>query len=123
MDLVLWIVQILLALAFLGAGFMHATRRDRATGRMAWMLAVPKPLLTTIGILEILGAIGLVAPWATGIATWLTPLAAIALVLVMVLAAGFHARRPGEMPSVAFNLVLGLVAAVVAVGRIDAFRL
>ena len=77
MDLVLWIVQILLALAFLGAGLTHATRRDRATGHMGWMLAVPKPLLTVIGILEILGAIGLVVPWATGIATWLTPLAAL----------------------------------------------
>ena len=48
--------------------------------------------------------------------------AAIALVALMVLAAGFHVRRPGEGTNVVFNLVLGLVAAFVAWGRIDALR-
>lgn len=120
MDVALWIAQILLALMFVGVGITHATRRDRATGRMAWMLAVPKPLLTTIGILEILGAVGLVLPWATGILPGLTPLAAIAVAVLMVLAAAFHARRPGEVPNIAFNAVLGLVAAFVAWGRFDA---
>ncbi len=123
MDLILWVVQIVLALAFLGAGVMHATGRDRATGGMAWMLAVAKSLLTTIGVLEILGAIGLVAPLAAGIATWLTPLAALALAVLMAFAAAFHARRSGELPNVAINLVLGLVAALVTWGRIDLLRL
>ena len=118
MNVVLWVAQVLLALVLVGVGVAHATRRDQATGQMAWMLAVPKPLLTTIGVLEILGAIGLVAAWATGILPWLTPLAAIAVVILMVLAAAFHARRPGEMPVLVFNVVLGLVAAFVAYGRI-----
>ena len=123
MDIILWIAQVVLAIAFVGAGLTHATRRDRATGQMAWMLAVPKPLLTTIGVLEILGAIGLVLPWATGIAPWLTPVAAIALAVLMVFAAVFHARRPGEVPNIVFNLVLGAVAVFIARGRIDALPL
>jgi hypothetical protein len=82
------------------------------------MLAVPKPLLTTIGILEILGAIGLVVPWATGILPWLTPLAAICVVVLMVLAVIFHARRPDEMSILVFDVVMGLVAAFIAYGRL-----
>jgi uncharacterized membrane protein len=121
-DTALWVCQLLLAIALLAVGLTHATRRDRAIGQMAWMLAVPKPLLTTIGVLEILGAIGLVVPWATGIAPWLTPLAAIAVVVLMVLAAVFHLRRPGERGNVVFNIVLGLIAAFIAWGRIDALR-
>lgn len=117
MDIVLWVIQIVLALGFLGAGVIHATRRDQASGRMAWMLAVPKPLLTTIGVLEIAGAIGLVLPAITGILPWLTPLAAAALALLMVFAAVFHLRRPGEQFNTVVNLVLGVLAAVVAYGR------
>ena len=118
----LWACQILLAIALLAVGLTHATRRDQATGQGAWMLAVPMPLLTTIGVLEILGAIGLVVPWAAGIAPWLTPLAAIAFVVLMVLATVFHLRRPGEKGNVVFTIVLGLIAALIAWGRIDALR-
>jgi uncharacterized membrane protein len=118
MDAALWILQILLALGFVGAGINHATRRDKASGRMAWMLDVPKPLMTTIGILEIAGAAGLVLPPATGIALWLTPLAAALLALLMLFAAVFHLRREGEGRNVAPNLVLGALAAFVAYGRL-----
>jgi uncharacterized membrane protein len=117
-DVVLWIAQILLALLLVLFGISHATRRDQATGLSAWMLAVPKPLLTSIGVLEILGAIALIVPWATGILPWLTPVAAIAVVVLMVFAAVFHARRPGEGPNIVLNAVLGIVAAFIAYGRL-----
>ena len=71
MDTALWVLQVLLALGFVGAGLNHVMRRDRASGRMVWMLAVPKPLMTTIGILELAGAAGLVLPPVTGVALWL----------------------------------------------------
>jgi uncharacterized membrane protein len=119
MDIALWVAQIALALVFLAFGVTHSTRRDQALDRQAWMLDVPKPLLTTIGVLEILGATALVVPWVTGIAPWLTPLAALAFVVLMVCAAVFHLRRPREAPNAVFNVVLGLIAAVVAWGRID----
>ena len=118
MDTALWILQIILALGFVGAGLNHAARRDKASGRMAWMLAVPKPLMTTIGVLELAGAAGLVLPPATGIATWLTPLAAALLALLMVFAAVFHLRRDGEGSNAAMNVVLGALAAFVAYGRL-----
>ena len=118
MDTALWILQVLLALGFVAAGFNHATQRDKASGRTAWMLAVPKPLLTTIGILEIAGAAGLVLPPATGIALWLTPLAAGLLALIVVFAAVFHLRRDGEGMNAAMNLILAALAAFVAYGRL-----
>jgi hypothetical protein len=70
------------------------------------------------GVLEITGAAGLVLPHATGIAPWLTPLAAALLVLLMVFAAVFHLRRAGEGMSVATNLILCALAAFVAYGRL-----
>jgi uncharacterized membrane protein len=118
MDTALWVLQVLLALAFAAAGLNHATQRGRGSGRMAWMLAVPKPALTTIGLLEIAGAAGLVLPAATGIALWLTPLAAALLALVVVFAAVFHLRRDGEGMNAAMNLVIAALAGFVAYGRL-----
>ena len=117
MDIALWIAQIVLAIGLLGFGYSHAALVDRATGRRMWMKAVPRPLMTTIGILEILGAIGLVLPGLTGIQPWLTPLAASLVVVLMVLAAAFHARRPGELPNIALNVIVGAIAAFIAYGR------
>jgi putative oxidoreductase len=117
-DTALRILQVLLALGFVGAGLNHVMRRDRASGRMARMLAVPKPLMTTIGILELAGAAGLVLPPVTGVALWLTPLAAALLALLMVFAAVFHLRRDGEGMNAGMNLVLAALVAFVAYGRL-----
>ena len=122
MDTVLWIVQVVLAIAFAGAGFTHirAAAADPASPRrpgMEWMSAVPPNALRTIGILEVLGAIGLVVPPLTGIAPWLAPVAAAALALLMVFAIVFHARRGNETMNIVFNAILGAVALVVAIGR------
>lgn len=69
-----------------------------------------------IGILEVLGAIGVVLPKLTGILSWLTPTAAVGLVLTMVGAALTHLRR-GENSNIVTNVVLLTMAASVAYGR------
>jgi uncharacterized membrane protein len=118
MNLVWWAGQVLLALLFLGAGYSHSVGYAKASERpgMAWMEAVPERLVRTVGVLEILGAIGLILPALTGIAPWLTPLAALLLGVVMVLALGLHLSRR-EYPNALFNAVLGLLAFAVAFGR------
>src|SRR5689334_13066588 len=118
MNIVLWIVQILLALAFLMAGTMKATQPiDRLTARMSWVNSLRSPrLVRVIGALEVLGAIGLILPAVTGIMPWLTPVAAIGLVLTMIGAMLLHARR-GEVSHIAPNVVLLLLAAFIVVGR------
>ena len=73
-------------------------------------------MTTFIGISELLGGLGLLLPAITGMLPWLTPLAAAALALVMLLAAGFHASRK-EWSGIAFNTVLLVLAVFVAYGR------
>jgi uncharacterized membrane protein len=113
MNTVLWVVQILLALAFGVAGTLKLSQGRKLKDKMAWVEDFSDNTVRFIGTMELLGAIGLVLPAATGVATWLTPLAATGLALVMVLAIGTHVRRK-EPQVIPFNLVLGLLAAFVA---------
>ena len=110
---VIWIVQGLLAIAFLMAGAMKATQpKEKLAERMAWVNDFPANQIKTIGVLEVLGGLGLVLPVLTGILPILTPIAAIGLVLTMIGAAYTHYRR-GEMPAIGVNVVLLLLAAFV----------
>jgi hypothetical protein len=118
-NLLLWIGQVLLALFFGFIGYQHTVGFDNwsAQPRQQWMLAVGKDRMRVIGTLEILGAVGLIAPAATKLLPWLTPLAAALLALLMLFAAIFHARRKGEIPNIGLNVVVGVLAATVAYGR------
>jgi hypothetical protein len=113
----LWSAQVVLAVMFGTAGVLKTTQpiADLAQ-QLRWPGAVPAPLVRFIGTAELLGAIGLVLPAATRIKPSLTPLAAAGLVTVMALAAAFHLTR-GELGAIAFNAILGGVAAFVAWGR------
>jgi hypothetical protein len=113
----LWIVQVGLALAFFAGGFLKLTQPYEALGAtMVWVNDVPEALVRFIGLAEVLGAIGLVAPAATRILPWLTPLAAALLALDMLLATLFHLVR-GEFAMMPVPIVQGALAAFVAYGR------
>ncbi len=116
MNTTIWVLQALLAAAFLGAGVNHL-QYERARARMAWVTAVSPRLLWLIAICELLGAAGVILAAVTGVLAWLTPLAAAALGVVMLVAIGFHASRR-EYPNIVFNLILFLLAAGVAYGRL-----
>jgi len=116
MNLALWIVQGLLALMFLSAGMMKSFQYEKAKASMPWARDSSKGFVIFIGGAELLGGIGLIVPWATGIAPVLTPIAGASLALVMLLAAIFHARR-GEYKGIGMNIVLLALALFVAVGR------
>jgi putative oxidoreductase len=83
----------------------------------AWVAAVPVVLLRFIGVAEFAGGLGLILPAATRIRPVLTPLAALGLATIMVLAFVFHILR-GELEALPVNLVLGGLAAFVAWGRL-----
>src|SRR5437763_6403912 len=94
MNVALWIVAILLAAAFGMAGITKMTKpKEELAPKMGWVNDYSATNVKLIGAVELLGAIGLILPWATGIAKILTPLAAVGLGLVMVLAAIYHARK------------------------------
>jgi len=80
-----WILQVLLAMAFLAAGSNHAFRAEQMKAQRGgqWVMAVPRPGLATIGGLEILAAMAVVVPGLTGIRPGLTPPAAACLALLM----------------------------------------
>ena len=116
MNIVLWVLQALLAVMFLMAGVMKAFQYERAKAQLKWVGDVSHGLVTFIGVSELLGGIGLILPALTRILPWLTPLAAVGLAVVMVLASGFHATRR-EYSNIATNAVLFVLAAFVAYGR------
>ena len=117
MNIALWIVQILLALAFLAAGIMKVSQPLATLEKnMGWVRSVGTGGVRTIGTVEILGAIGLILPAVFHVLTWLVPVAAIGFVLTMIGALILHVRR-NEYPNLAPVLVLLLLAAFVVWGR------
>lgn len=118
MDVVLWIVAGVLALAFLAAGAMKLAqpKEKLAASGMGWVDDFSAGAVKAIGLAEVLGAVGLVLPGLTGVAPVLVPLAALGLALTMVGAAVVHLRR-GEQQMVGVNAVLLVLALVVVVGR------
>ncbi len=113
MNIALWIVQALLSAAFLMSGamklFAYEKYQKKAKGP-----GISRGLATFIGISELAGALGLILPLATHIAPALTPLAALGLAIIMVLAIGFHVRR--KEPATPAVVLLAL-AVFVTIGR------
>jgi uncharacterized membrane protein YphA (DoxX/SURF4 family) len=116
-NVFLWILQILLAAAFLGAGLTKITQPpEKLRTRMGWVDDFTGPNVKLIGAAEVLGAIGLILPWLTGIAKVLTPIAALALAALMLGAVIVHIRRK-ENQQIAPSAVLLVLSLVVAIGR------
>lgn len=117
MNTALWIAQILLAVAFAGGGVLKLTKsKEELQPRMAYVEDFSAGTIRFIGAAELAAAIGLILPWALGIAEVLTPLAATGLVIVMAAAIVVHLRRK-ELQAIPLNIVLGGLALFVAVGR------
>jgi uncharacterized membrane protein YphA (DoxX/SURF4 family) len=117
MDVVLWIVAGVLALAFLAAGLTKLTQpKEKLRATMAWVEDFSPGVIKGIGAVEVLAAIGLILPAALDVVPVLVPLAAVGLVVLMAGAAITHARHK-EFPIIAINLVLLVLAAVVVWGR------
>src|SRR5246127_5942534 len=117
MNLALWVIAIVLAVGFAASGLMKIlrTKEQLVASGFGWAQDFSPSTIRLIGVLEILGAIGLILPAALHIAPILVPLAAVGLILVMIGAAVVHTRRH-ELPNVAINVVLLLLAAFVAWG-------
>jgi hypothetical protein len=115
----LWVLQILLAVGIFGASYGHTLAFEQTKQRpgMGWLADVGRTNMLVIGGLEALGAVGLILPAATGVLPWLTPVAAACLAVLMALAAVYHLRRPNEGRNVVLNVVLGVIALVIAYGR------
>ena len=116
MNTALWIAQGILA-TFVMAGLIKMIQpKEKLKERMPWVNDYKVGQVKPIGLAELLGGIGLIVPWLTGIAPILTPIAAVGLAIIMFLAAIYHYRH-NEYPAIAFNAVFLVLAVFVAYGR------
>lgn len=118
MNIALWIITGLLAVAFIGAGLMKVAqpRAKLAANGMAWTNDYSDAGVKLVGLAELLGGLGLILPAVTGIAPILVPIAAAALTVIMIGAVVWHIRAndaKGALPSA----ILGLLSLVVAIAR------
>lgn len=121
MTIAVWIVSGILALAYLAAGGMKSFLPvEKLHKNFPWSESIGVPATRVVGVLEALGAIGLIVPVLTGVVPILSAFAAVGLVLVQLGAIVTHVRR-GEFSVLPVNVVLLLLAAFVAVGRFLGF--
>ena len=111
----LWVVQGLLGAMFVFSGVMKFVMpvEQMIAGSP---IAFPGWFFHFIGVAELAGGIGLVVPWWTGIARWLTPLAAALLSVIMVGATVVTAMGP-HVGMAALPFLFLVLLEVVAVGR------
>jgi uncharacterized membrane protein YphA (DoxX/SURF4 family) len=118
MNIALWIIAALLAVAVLASGAMKLTqpREKLAASGMGWVEDFSPGAVKAIGTLEVLAAVGLILPAALDIAPVVVPLAAVGLVVLMAGAIITHLRRH-EAQVIASPMALLALAALVAWGR------
>lgn len=117
MNIAIWVIQALAAIAFLGAGGMKVSQPlDKLAKNMSWVNEFSPVQIRLIGTAEILGALGLILPGVTGILPILTPIAAAALVVLMLGALYTHVRLK-EFDKVNAPIVPLILALLVAIGR------
>lgn len=110
MTLAYWVVAGLLAVFYLYSGGIKVVQsKDRLRPMMAWVDSVPFGLVRAVGVLEVLGAIGLILPPLIGVAPALALAAAVGLVLLQVCATALHLSR-GEAGVIWLNVVLLVLA-------------
>lgn len=113
MNILLWIIQVLLALLFLFAGVMKLITPIE---EMTKQIAMPGLFLRFLGVAEVLGGLGLILPALFRIKTWLTPLAAIGL-MIIVIGATVITLKMGGGATALFPLATAIACALVAYGR------
>jgi uncharacterized membrane protein YphA (DoxX/SURF4 family) len=114
MNILLWILQVLLAVAFFAHGCLMLFPPASIVDQMN--ASLPRWFQLFIGISEVLAAVGLTIPGATRIQPWLVSAAAAGIMLVMACAAIYHLAR-GEVSSAVTTIALLAIATFVAYMR------
>jgi hypothetical protein len=117
MNILLWVLQAVLALLFLAGGAYKVFSSDALAKQFS---ALSRGGWRALGVLEMLGAVLLIVPAAANWMPVLTPLAAAVLALETLALAALYARYSLKLTAenpLAWALVMGLLAAFVAYGR------
>jgi uncharacterized membrane protein YphA (DoxX/SURF4 family) len=114
MNLMLWVVQVLLAVAFFAHGWLFLSPPPEIAEQMN--ASLPRWFQLFVGVAEVMAAVGLILPGVTRIMPWLVAWAAGGIMIVTASATVFHLVR-GEMSSAAITLLLFAMATFVAYMR------
>jgi putative oxidoreductase len=114
MNILLWVLQVLLALAFFAHGLLLLFPPAAIAAQM--YASLPRGFWLFLGVAEVLAAVGLTLPGLTRIQPWLVPSAAAGIIFVMVSATIYHLSR-GEVSSAITTIVLLVMATYVAYMR------
>ena len=117
MNIIIWIISGILAALFGMIGIMKTTQpKEKLATKLPIVNEYSMGIVRFIGISELLGAIGLIVPYLTGIAPFLTPIAASCLIFIMILATLYHLHKH-EYKGIVFNVVLLILLVMVAYYR------
>jgi hypothetical protein len=114
MNITLWVLQVLLALAFFAHGCLFLFPPASIVDQMN--ASLPRWFQLFLGVAEILAAVGLTLPGIARVQTWLVSCAAAGIMIVMICATVYHVAR-GEVGSAVTTVVLLAMATFVAYMR------
>lgn len=117
LNIALWVAQSLLAVVYVMAGSNKLFQPIAELAKMLpWVTDIPTGLVRFIGVSELLGGVGLLLPALLRIIPALTPVAAVGLTIIQVLAMFFHLSK-GETSVIGVNLLFMVIAVFIAWGR------
>jgi uncharacterized membrane protein YphA (DoxX/SURF4 family) len=117
LSIALWVTQALLSVSFLCGGVMKLFQPvEQLSAMWPWTAEVSPAFLKFTGVVDLLGGLGIILPSLLRIKPWLTPVAAVAIVVQMVGASAFHIAR-GEASDIGANIVFALMALFIGWGR------
>jgi uncharacterized membrane protein YphA (DoxX/SURF4 family) len=117
LNIALWVVQIILAGIFGMAGFLKTFQTAKAHEMLPWAKNRSDTFVRFIGGSELLGALGMILPWLTGILLWLTPVAGFGLAMIQLLAIFTEHLPKKEYKVLPMNAVLLALSIMVVLGR------
>jgi uncharacterized membrane protein YphA (DoxX/SURF4 family) len=110
MNILLWVVQALLAAAFFAHGLLFLTPPAAMVEQMN--ASLPRWFQLFLGVAEVLAAIGITLPGATRILPSLVPSAAVGIMIVMISATIWHVARNEISPAVVTLILLAMASFV-----------
>ncbi len=124
MNILLWTIQTSLAFLFLVFGYMKLVKSKnelKGPDTLHYVDDFSEKEIKLIGVLEILGALGLILPQLTGILPWLVTISSFGLVITMLIAMIIHLRRRDGPRAIMINIILLVMAAFISYGRFELF--
>ena len=118
MDIALWIVQIILSIKLITVSYTRGLRQSQPVMQevIQKLGKFAQPLLNMIAVCTFIGAMGLILPGVFGSATWLTPVTAVVMSIMLLFSIFFHVRSR-EKPKIFVSVILFAFAVFVAYGR------